>query len=230
MSDDEHRDDGRKTVRDGMTRREAVKFMSLAPLIGVLEWSRVDVDRATRFADGLARTGTQHIPRFFTADEWRTVHILADFVIPADERSGSATDAKVPEFMDFMYSDEETAMSDAARTAMRDGLRWLDEESRRRFRAAFADASDSQRRQLLDDIAWPQRAQPEMADGVTFFNRFRDMTAAGFFSSAIGWQDLDYRGHTFVREWDGCPEPALRKLGVSYDLMNTRIPVQNGQD
>jgi gluconate 2-dehydrogenase gamma chain len=230
MSDEEHQDREPEVVRDGMTRREAVKLMSLAPLIGVLEWSRVDVDRATRFADGLTRTGARHIPRFFTADEWRTLNVLVDYIIPGDERSGSATEARVPEFMDFMYSDEETAMSDAARTGMRDGLGWLDEESRRRFRATFADASDAQRRQLLDDIAWPRLARPEMADGVTFFNRVRDMTAAGFFSSAMGWQDLDYRGHTFVREWDGCPEPALRKLGVSYDLMNTRIPVQNGQD
>lgn len=212
-----------------MSRRDAVKLLGVAPLLGVLEWSAVDIGRAARFVNKLADAG-EYEPRFFTAPEWRTVNILVDYVIPKDDRSGSATDAKVPEFMDFMLSDELTATSDATRTAMRDGLLWLDEECRRRFRRPFADCSDAQRRRVLDDIAWPRRARTEMADGVTFFNRFRDMTASGFFSSAIGWRDLEYQGHTFVTEWNGCPEPVLRKLGVSEDLMNTRIPVEHGTD
>lgn len=213
-----------------MSRRDAVKLLSMAPLLGVLEWSAVDVGRAARFVNRLADATREYEPRFFTAAEWRAVNILVDYVIPRDDRSGSATDAKVPEFMDFMLSDELTATSDATRTAMREGLLWLDEECGRRFRRPFSDCSDAQRRQLLDDIAWPRRARPEMADGVAFFNRFRDMTAAGFFSSSIGWRDLEYQGHTFVTDWNGCPEPALRKLGVSEDLMNTRIPVEHGTD
>ncbi len=213
-----------------MSRRDAVKLLGVVPLIGVLEWSAVDIGRAARFVNKLADAGRAYEPRFFTAPEWRTVNMLVDYIIPKDERSGSATDAKVPEFMDFMLSDELTATSDATRAAMRDGLLWLDEECRGRFRRSFADCSDAQRRQLLDDIAWPRRARPEMGEGITFFNRFRDMTASGFFSSAIGWRDLEYQGHTFVTEWNGCPEPALRKLGVSEDLMNTRIPVEHGTD
>ncbi len=213
-----------------MSRRDAVKLLGMAPLLTVLEWSPVDVSRAARAVERLADAGWEYEPRFFTAPEWRTVNILVDYVIPKDERSGSATDAKVPEFMDFMLSDELTATSDATRTAMRDGLRWLDHECRRRSRCSFADCGDAQRRQLLDDIAWPRRARDEMSEGVMFFNRFRDMTAAGFFSSSIGWRDLEYQGHTFVTEWNGCPEPALRKLGVSEDVMNTRIPVEHGTD
>ena len=54
------------------------------------------------------------------------------------------------------------------------------------------------------------------------------MTAAGFFSSAMGWKDLPYIGNMAIPEWKGCPPAALRKLGVSDDLMKTRIPVQNG--
>jgi hypothetical protein len=46
------------------------------------------------------------------------------------------------------------------------------------------------------------------------------MVAAGFFSSALGHKDLQYQGNMFIPAWNGCPEPALRKLGVSYDLMN----------
>jgi hypothetical protein len=170
------------------------------------------------------RTGVT-APKFFNAHEWKTVRLLADYVIPRDERSGSATDANVPEYMDFLLSDKDANPN--TQTAMRGGLAWLDTECRQRFGKTFVDASDAQRRQVLDDIAWPRRAKPEMSHGVAFFNRFRDMTAAGFFSSAIGWKDLQYMGNVFVPKWDGCPPAALRKLDVSYDLMQTRVAPQN---
>jgi hypothetical protein len=218
-----------ETDAAGMTRRDAMKMLGLMPLAGVLEWSGADVERAARFVGSLETGSSQQFtPKFFSPEEYRTVRVLVDYVIPRDARSGSATDAKVPEFMDFMYSDPQQNTSEQTRTAVHNGLAWLDAESTRRFSKTFVDASDAERRQILDDIAWPAKARPEMAAGVTFFNRFRDMTASGFFSSAIGWKDLPYVGNVAVAEWKGCPPAALRKLGVSYDLMNTRVPVQDG--
>jgi hypothetical protein len=170
---------------------------------------------------------TPFVRKFFTAQEWRTVRMLSDYVIPADEVSGSATDAKTPEYLDFLMSDDLT--SEATRIAMRGGLAWIDNESRRRFNGRrFVEATDAQRRQILDDIAYPRRARPEMQYGVTFFNRFRDITAAGFFSSAIGWKDVQYIGNVQRPSWDGCPQPALDKLGVSYDLMKTFAKPERG--
>ena len=83
-----------------------------------------------------------------------------------------------------------------------------------------------QRREILDDIAYPAKAKPEMSHGVAFFNRLRDMTASGFFSSSMGWQDLKYQGNVFNPGYDGCPPAALEKLGVSYDVMQTRVSPQ----
>jgi hypothetical protein len=214
----------------GVTRRDVVKMLGFVPVLGVLEWTGADVDRAARYVRALPEEeGTQQfVPKFFTATEYRTVRVLVDYVIPRDAKSGSATDARVPEFMDFMYFDPMQNTSEQSKKAMKDGLAWLDAESRKRFTRTFVEASDAQRRQILDDIAWPAKAPPAMADGVAFFNRFRDMTASGFFSSAIGWKDVDYIGNVAVAEWKGCPPAALRRLGVTEDVMKTRIPVQNG--
>jgi len=77
---------------------------------------------------------------------------------------------------------------------------------------------------VLDEIAWPAKARPEVSHGVTFFNRFRDLTAGGFFSSEMGWKDVRYVGNTFNTSWTGCPPEAMAKLGVTYDLMKTRVP------
>ena len=212
-----------------VSRRDLMKLMGMAPLVGVLDWSNAAVERASRMvralppADGDQQPAA-YKPKFFTPREWRTVRMLADYVIPKDDRSGGATDAKAPEFMDFMLNEPEA--SESSKLAMRGGLAWMDVECRRRFAQPFVGASDAQRRQVLDDIAWPEKARPEMSYGVSFFNRFRDMTAAAFFSSQMGWKDLQYMGHTFVPEWQGCPPAALQKLDVSYDLMNSRVDIQ----
>ena len=214
----------------GITRRDAVKMLGLVPMAGVLEWSGADVERAARFVRTLSEEerAQQFTPKFFTPEEYRTVRVLVDYVIPRDAKSGSATDAKVPEFMDFMYSDPLQTTSENTKKAMKDGLAWLDTESRRRFAKTFVEAADAERRQILDDIASPAKAPQGMADGVTFFNRFRDMTASGFFSSAMGWKDVGYIGNVAVAQWKGCPPATLRRLGVTEDVMKTRIPVQNG--
>jgi hypothetical protein len=153
--------------------------------------------------------------RFFTAEEYETVRVLADLIIPRDGRSGSATDAGVPGFIDFMMADQDT--SPEASTAMRGGLAWLDAECDRRFGKRFAGCANKERTALLDDIAWPARARPGMSQGVAFFNSFRDLTAFGFWSSEMGVKDLRYQGNAFVPNWAGCPEAALRKIGVRYD-------------
>jgi hypothetical protein len=124
--------------------------------------------------------------------------------------------------MDFVLSDALT--SENNRIAMRGGLAWLDNECRKRFDGkTFIQATDAQRREVLDDIAWPRKAKPEHSYGVTFFNRFRDMTAAGFFSSKMGWDDLKYIGNVFNPNWNGCGDAANAKLGVSHDLMATFV-------
>ena len=102
------------------------------------------------------------------------------------------------------------------RLPIRGGLAWLDAEARGRFGKPFVEAAEGERAAILDDIAWPARARPEMSQGVAFFNRFRDLTSSGFWSTRIGVDDLQYMGNRGLVRWDGCPPDALAKLGVSY--------------
>jgi hypothetical protein len=114
--------------------------------------------------------------------------------------------------MDFIILDQESRQ-----TSMRGGLAWLDAQCRKRFDKTFVECTPDERRAVLDDIAWPERARPEMSHGVAFFNSFRDLTASGFWSSRIGIEDLQYQGNNFMPEWTGCPPEALNKVGVRYD-------------
>jgi hypothetical protein len=195
-------------------RRDFIKFMAAAPMAH-LAVTALDLETAAihtrETLERLAERGQQYQPKVFSAHEWRTVRVLVDMVIPRDARSGSATDAGVPEFMDVFMETRQNM-----RTWMRTGLTWLDDECRKRFSKAFVDGDATQRAAVLDDIAWPRRARPEMQNGVRFFTNFRNFTASGFWSSKMGVDDLQYMGNRPIAQWNGCPAPALNKLGVRY--------------
>jgi hypothetical protein len=199
-----------------MHRRDVVRLLATTPLAAAFDWSAEDAEQARRAVVAARRTaaetGGQFVPQFFTAHEYDTVRVLVDMILPRDERSGSATEAGVPEFMDFIVLDEERRQ-----TAMRGGLAWLDAQCRVRFDKTFLDCTDEERNAVLDDIAWPDRAREEMSHGVSFFNSLRDLTASGFWSSRMGVEDLQYQGNTGIPEWTGCPQEALDKVGVQYN-------------
>jgi len=126
-------------------------------------------------------------------------------------RSGSASQAGAPEFIDHIVG-----LQTERQTAIRGGLVWLDTECRKRFDKAFLECADAERRQVLDDIAWPRKAKPELSHGVRFFSAMRDLVAAGYWSSKVGVQDLGYMGNV-PTTWNGAPAEVLQKLGVSYE-------------
>jgi len=194
-----------------MKRRDAVRLLTVAPLAAAFQWAPESVRQAALHTREALKRSSRYEPKVFTSHEWETVRMLVDLIIPKDGRSGSATDAGVPEFMDFMLGDDRDL-----ETPVRGGLAWLDHECDDRYGKTFVTASDAERAALLDDIAWPKKAKPEHAAGVAFFNSFRNLTASGFWSSKMGIDDLQYQGNTFVAEWRGCPPEALAKLGVRY--------------
>jgi gluconate 2-dehydrogenase gamma chain len=143
--------------------------------------------------------------KIFDDHQWRTVHALCDLVIPADESSGSATEAGVPEFIDDWLDFRNREDGNQNFTAqILGGLQWLDLESNRLFQVGFAAASPDQQKQILDRIAWPARAAAADRPWAAFLSTFRDLTVSGFFSSKVGVADLQYLGNRPVAEWRGC--------------------------
>ena len=213
-----------------LSRRDALAIMAIIPLAAalgttpdVIEGAMAAARQAQQQAPGQLPAPGGYRPQFFSAHEWRTVRVLSDLIIPRDARSGSATDAGVPEFIDFMMIDRP-----AMQLQMRGGLRWLDNRSHTLFAQQFVGLSPPQQRTVLDEIAYPDQAAAALSHGVSFFSFFRDLTAAGFWSSRIGVKDIGYLGNEW-REWDGCPPAAMQKLGVDHDAMNTRVPVERGR-
>lgn len=209
--DDAHERDDPTVPARPPSRRDVLRLLAAAPLAH-FAIAYTDVERAAAYANDALQQAAgrrQFRPTFFTAAEYRLVRTLSDLVIPRDARSGSATDAGVPQFMDFIVSAYPSMQG-----PMREGLRWLNDASSQRFGKTFPQTTDAQRRTLLDAIAYPKRAAAADKAGVEFFSRFRDLTASGFWSSRIGVADLQYKGNTAQAQWNGCPPAVLRKIGV----------------
>jgi len=198
---------------DTLNRRKLLKLLSAAPVAAGFALTEAEAQQAHHLAQearqAARKAGTPYKPKFFTPHEYQTVRILGDLIIPADDRSGSASDAGVPEFMDFTMVDQPERQ-----VAMRGGLAWLDLECHRRFDATFVAATDAQRGEILGDISTYGELKPGLTHGQAFFRSFRDLTASGFWTSKMGIDDLGYVGNTVVPKWDGCPPEALEKLGL----------------
>jgi gluconate 2-dehydrogenase gamma chain len=194
-----------------ITRRAALELFAAGPAAAALVWTDVEARQAHEHAQAVqaAAAAAPFKPKFFTAHEYATVGVLVDLIIPRDERSGSATDAGVPAFMDFMMIDQPRRQ-----IAMRGGLAMIDRLAVDRAGKRFVTCTDRERRAILDEIAYTTNPDRSLSQAIAFFSSFRDLTASGFWTTKIGVADLQYQGNVFVSEWTGCPDAALKKLGV----------------
>ncbi|MCF0062411.1 gluconate 2-dehydrogenase subunit 3 family protein [Dyadobacter chenwenxiniae] len=149
--------------------------------------------------------------KFLTASEMATIKVLVDIIIPADDKSGSASQAGVPDFIEFIAKD-----MPQNQVPLRGGLKWLDLESNKRFTKGFTLLTKAQQLQIVDDIAYPEKAKPMHSQGVAFFNLMRNLTASGYYTSKIGIADLGYMGNT-PNVWEGVPADVLKQYGLSYE-------------
>jgi hypothetical protein len=202
-----------------MDRRKSIKAMilgtvSTAVLVEACKSSATTVaevnmdDRMQEEKDYLVKVKAQ--PNFFTEHEMATITLLSDIIIPKDAVSGSATDAKVPEFIEFIVKD----MPDH-QVPMRGGLKWLDLHSYKKHSKAFTECSSKEQIGIVDEIAYPEKAAPALAQGVSFFNKIRDLVTTGFYTAEIGVKDLGYMGNV-PNMWAGVPDEVLKQHGLAY--------------
>ena len=209
-----------------MDRRKSLKIMAWSAVgTGVLAEACKNADKKVtieKAASGDPYASLNRMPeeeeaykkiianKFFTEEEMATIAVLGDIIIPRDAVSGSATDAKVPDFIEFIVKEKPEFQ-----TSMRGGLRWLDLQSLKAFEKSFKECSPQQQLSLVDKIAYPAKAKPEMKQGVSFFSLMRNLTATGFYTSEIGVKDIGYMGNR-PNQWNGVPDDVLKQYGLSY--------------
>jgi len=207
-----------------MNRRDTLKVLGLTAVGTTLLLPGCGIDGKSTLIDKenleaqpgreafeIERINRLNKEKFFDDHEMATLAVLADIIIPKDDVSGSATDAGVPDFIEFIVKD-----IPEHKLPMRGGLKWLDVHCLNRFDAVFKDCSAEQQIEVVDEIAYPNKVKPGMEVGVAFFNRMRNLTASGFYTTQMGVEDIGYVGNT-PNVWKGVPPEVLAQYGLSDD-------------
>lgn len=202
-----------------MNRRDTLKALGLlAAGTGVLatackqEGAKTKVSKGSKQLPGVQdfeheRNQKLYAEKFFDEHEMATITVLVDIIIPKDDVSGSASDAGVPEFIEFIVKD-----LPENKIPMRGGLKWLDVQCQKRYGDLFVHCSQQQQLAMVDDIAYPNKVKPELKQGAAFFSLLRNLTASGFFTTEMGVKDIGYVGNR-PGVWNGVPEDILREHG-----------------
>jgi gluconate 2-dehydrogenase gamma chain len=213
-----------------MDRRQALKVMAIAAAVPGLASCAPsegggDAASTASLASNPKAAGTAWDPdllasvvpweRVLTSDELDTLATLCDVIIPADDRSSSASQLGAHDFIDEWVS-APYARNERDQVTVRGGLLWLDRESTARFGegSRFRDLDDAQQRAICDDICYAPDTPSNLEAGARFFDRVRDLTAAAFYTTREGMQDIEYVGNVPLARWDPPPPEVLRHLGL----------------
>jgi len=203
-----------------MDRRQAIKWMMTTTAVLSLPGSQ---------SLGAARTASGYgtdpnlmevykpgdfWPLMFTEEQRKTVAALCDVIIPADDKSPSASKLNVHDFINEWISAPYPGQQEDRKTIM-DGLGWLHTESKKRFKKTFIDLADEQKHQICDDICFVPKAASAFKKPARFFNTFRDLTMAGFYTTPEGWKDIQYLGNVPLTRFDGPPPEVLAYLKLA---------------
>jgi gluconate 2-dehydrogenase gamma chain len=208
----------KENSKRNIKRREMLKVISAVPAAALVPLGSAEAAQQNASGSRVAKAaGYQR--KTFDDHEWETVKVLCDIIIPADERSSSATQAGVPEFMDDWLDFKGGKL----KTEILGGLAWLDIECNRKFSHDFIACTAAQKKRILDRIAYPNTAVSEDLNYVAFFNQLRDLVVGGFFSSKEGVKDLPYLGNKVVPVWKGCPPNVLAQIEKNLKAKHVRL-------
>lgn len=153
-------------------------------------------------------------PLTLTPEQKQLTASLSDLIIPADEHSPSASAVGVVDFIDEWVSAPYPQQQEDRATIL-NGFAWLDGEARHRSEQPFAKLHEAEQRKICDRICNVSRAPADLQQPAQFFATYRNLTAAGFYTTLAGRKDLQYIGNVALTHFDGPPVELLEKLGLS---------------
>ena len=142
-----------------------------------------------------------YTPQFFTAPEYWLIERLTELIIPSDETPG-AREAGVAEFVDFMVAHDQEQQP-----IMRAGLASLEDHSKRTLGKPFRELTEQQQGSVLEPLAYESKYRPGQETAREFFRRVKELTVMGFYTTEIGYRELDNPALRFYPASPACPHP-----------------------
>lgn len=185
-----------------LQRREMLRIMATAAAVskfpGFAKWSFICAhDHATT----AQIRPESYQPLFFSPSEYAAVERLTELIIPSDTTPG-AKEAGVAEFVDFMV-----AHDTEQQYPMRLGIGWLNAHCERLFGKAFLALAEAQQVAVLEPLAYKAKYREGEEDGRKFFAAIKDLTVTGFYTTEIGYKEIDNPALRFYSHSPACPHP-----------------------
>ncbi|HEV2442104.1 MAG TPA: gluconate 2-dehydrogenase subunit 3 family protein [Steroidobacteraceae bacterium] len=153
-------------------------------------------------------------PLTMNAQQRELAAALSDLIIPADEHSPSASAVGVVDFLDEWISAPYPQQREDRDTVL-NGFTWIDGEAQHRSEQPFAKLHEAEQRAICDRICDASRAAADLRGPAQFFAKYRNLTAAGFYTTLAGRKDLQYIGNVALTHFDGPPVELLKRLGLA---------------
>lgn len=191
--------------KNSVSRRAVLKSLSMGAVAGSV-LRVIPLQAAEHVHDIIesekADAAGVYAPKFFPAQQYKTLQTLCETILPADADSGGAMEAAAPEFIDLLTSENPEYQSNLG-----GGLKWLDATCSKQYGKPYLDCTPQAQKEILDLIAYRKNAAQDeaLSQGVEFFSLLRNLTSDGFFTSKIGIKYLGYKGNTYRLEFPGCP-------------------------
>ncbi len=152
--------------------------------------------------------------RTMTAAQLKLTGALADIILPrVNERSPSASEVKVPDFIDEWISAPYPEQR-RSREIVLEGLVWMDAEAERRYGRNFVELTWAESTAVCDDICFFPKVDSKYTQGARFFSHFRNLCLGGYYTTDVGMRDAGYVGNLPMISFPGPPPEVLKRLGI----------------
>jgi hypothetical protein len=184
-------------MKKSVGRRAALKSLS-GGLAGLTLVPWLSEEGALAFA-GIQRTGATPAPLILSGPQYAALDALVEAIIPADERSPGAREARVADYIDLLLEEADAPL----RQQWLDGLEAMDREAVAQLGAPVVKLSAPQLDQLLTEASRNERTPHTVVE--RFFVMMKQATIVGYYTSEIGiHKDLRYKGNQVLAHFHGC--------------------------
>ncbi len=184
------------TSEPGVTRRTALGLLGAGVLSARLE-------AAQQHLHAIKTDPKTYRLQFFTAQENALVDRVAEMILPADEHSPGAHEAKVSYFIDLVAANS----AESVKADWKSRLAAFDKTAVSRHGKPFVDLAPGDQATVLSRAAASEKNPSALEEH--FFVDMKRATLFGYYTTEIGLiKELGYQGNQALASFPGCQHPS----------------------
>lgn len=204
-----------------MDRRVAIKWMLAAsaalPIMNKAAFGQsgpaIPTPQGIGFDPNLLAPGDLPWELTLSQQQLETLTALTDLILPKVGDSPSASELKVPDFIDEWVSAPYDKQRED-RTIVLDGLQWTEAEAAKRFKKRFSQLTEAEQKKICDEVSYLPKAKPGYKKAAAQFAKIRNLTVGAYYTTTLGAREAGYVGNTPLPAFNGPPQAVLDQMGI----------------